>query len=242
MKTMNNRVTAVLFDWDFTLAYTLDESISHLERTAVLFQYEGVVYPVDDFRLARQTLLADIALGKANGTIKPQTKQEFILHYQQLLTRLGHEDTSRELANRIYFAYGELPNNLYDDVIPTLQSLQKKGVVLGVLSNHITRIRAVIEELIGDFVPSDYITISEEVGVYKPSKTIFQKAAAKLGVSPEHCYYVGDNLHVDAIGAVNSGGYKGGFWLDRNNVGTVQDIPKEVVRINVLSQVLDLID
>jgi putative hydrolase of the HAD superfamily len=238
---MPKRVTAVLFDWDFTLAYTLEQDISQIERTATLFEYEEVVYPVADFRLARQDLLADIALGKANGTIKPQTKQEFIHLYQQLLIRLGHQDTSRDLANRIYAAYGKLPNTLYDDVLPTLTALQKQNIKLGVLSNHIKTIRPVIEKLVGDFVQPQHITISDELRVYKPSKTIFRRAAARLRTDPTNCLYVGDNLHVDAIGAVQQGGYHSGIWLDRQNKGGVHDIPLMVVRINYLSQVLDFI-
>lgn len=241
MNLMPKGVTAVLFDWDFTLAYTLEQNISHIERTATLFQYEEVIYPVADFRLARQGLLADIALGKANGTIKPQTKQEFIHHYQQLLTRLGHEDTSRDLANRIYAAYGKLPNTLYDDVLPTLAALQKQNIKLGVLSNHIKTIRPVIEKLVGTFIPPQHITISDELSVYKPSKTIFRRAAARLHTEPANCLYVGDNLHVDAIGAVTQGGYCGGIWLDRQNIGGAHDIPPKVVRISYLPQVLDFV-
>ena len=238
---IHDPVTAVIFDWDFTLAYTLEQNITPIERTASLFQHAGVYYPVDDIRQARQNLLADIALGKANGTIKPQTKQEFILHYQQLLTRLGHADTSRELAYRIYIAYGELPNTLYDDVLSTLEILKKHSIKMGVLSNHISSIRPIIENLVGKYIAPEHITISEEVGVYKPSKTIFRRAATKLRTNPENCFYVGDNLHVDAIGAVQQGGYQRGIWLDRQNNGTVQDIPPQVVRIQLISQLLDLV-
>lgn len=241
MNMMHKSVTAVLFDWDFTLAYTIKQNISHVERTASLFQREGVVYPVSDFRLARQGLLADIALGKANGTIKPQTKQEFIHHYRQLLTYLGHDDTSRDLAYRIYTAYGELPNKLYDDALPTLAALAKKNYKLGILSNHIRTIRPVIEKLVGKYIKPAHITISDEVGVYKPSKTIFLRAAARLRTNPANCLYVGDNLHVDAIGAVKRGGYRSGIWIDRQNNGVVQDFPPEVVRITFLSQILDLL-
>jgi HAD superfamily hydrolase (TIGR01549 family) len=234
-------ITAVLFDWDFTLAYTLKEELSHIERTAALFQAEGVRYPAEAFHAARKSLLCDIALGRAHGAIKPQTKQEILRFYRQLLNRLGHPDTGRELAYNIYTAYGRLPTTLYADVLPTLHQLNQAGIKTGILSNHSRSVRPVIENLIGQAIPADHITISEEVGAHKPSKTIFRRAAARLHTPPGQCLYVGDNLQVDAIGAVERGDYGGGLWLDRAELGTTQDIPGGVGRITSLAQVLDFV-
>ncbi len=147
MKMPVDGITAVLFDWDFTLAYTLQPEMSHIERTAVLFQHVGIHYPVGDFRAARESLLADIALGRIDGTVKPQTRREIMNFYRQMLIRLGHPDTSRELAYRIYIAYGHLPTTLYDDVVFTLQKLCQTDLVLGILSNHSTTVRPVMEKV-----------------------------------------------------------------------------------------------
>ncbi len=237
---MNKKeVTAVLFDWDFTLAYTLEENLPHMERIAALFQREGLPYSVEDIRSARKRLLCDIAWGKTDGTIKPQTKQEIIHLYQQLLTRLGHADAGDELAYRLYTGYAQLPTTLYDDVLPTLQALARLGLKLGILSNHSTSVRRIVEKLVGDYISSEHMTISEEVGRHKPDKRIFQRAAECLHVPPDQCLYVGDNLNVDAIGAVAQGGFAWGLWLDRANKGTAQDMPEKVVRITLLQQVLD---
>jgi putative hydrolase of the HAD superfamily len=241
MKIIAPGVTAVLFDWDFTLAYTLQPDMSHIERTAVLFQHQGVHYPLEDFQAARESLLADIALGRAEGAIKPQTRKEIMGFYQQILGRLGYPDTSRELAYRMYIAYGQLPTSLYDDVLTTLRKLRRAGIVLGILSNHSTTVRPVMEHLAGSFIPSTHITISEEVGVHKPSKSIFRRAAARLHTPASQCMYVGDNLNVDAIGAVEQGAYACGVWLDRANRGTMQDIPANVHHISSLSHLLDLV-
>ncbi|HUM69423.1 MAG TPA: HAD family hydrolase [Chloroflexota bacterium] len=241
MKMPAKGITAVLFDWDFTLAYNLQPEMSHIERTAVLFQHVGIHYPVRDFRIARDSLLADIALGRADGAIKPQTRQEIMEFYRQILIRLGYPDTSRDLAYRIYIAYGQLPTTLYDDVPLTLQKLHQAGLVLGILSNHSTTVRPVMENLVGAYIPATHITISEEVGVHKPSKTIFRRAVARLHTPAAQCMYVGDNLNVDAIGAVEQGAYGRGVWLDRANEGTVQDVPPNVNRISRLSQLLDFV-
>lgn len=234
-------ITAVLFDWDFTLAYTLQQDLSHIERTAALFQYQGLPYSVEDFYAARRSLVADIALGRTNGAIKPQTKKEIMQFYRQILIRLGHPDVSPELTYSIYTAYGRLPTTLYDDVLPTLHMLHQAGFRLGILSNHSTSVRPVMEKLVGEAIPAAHITISEEAHVHKPSKTIFRLAASRMGVPPDQCVYVGDNLNVDAIGAVVQGRYGFGLWLDRPNQGTMQDIPANVARITLLPQVMDFV-
>lgn len=238
---ITDKGTAVLFDWDFTLAYTLKIDLSPIERTAALFQSVGVTYPVEAFRAARHSLLKDIALGQTNGAIKPQTRREIMYFYRQMLARLGHVDAGEELAYRIYIAYGKLPTTLYADVLPTLQALHQAGVKMGILSNHSRSVRPMIEKLVGQFIAPTRITISEELGVHKPSKTIFHRAAMRLRVPPARCMYVGDNLQVDAIGAVEQGGYGRGLWLDRLNQGTTQDIPSEVGRVTTLSQVLKFV-
>lgn len=241
MDMKHNNITAVIFDWDLTLAYTLQKDLSLIERTAVLFQNEGVPFSVDQLRQARQKLLCDIATGKANGSITPQTKREIIYFYQQLLTRLDYPDTSQELAYRIYSAYGRLPTDLFEDVLPVLQNLSQQGIKLGVLSNHSRSVRQSIESLIGQYVPSNHITISEEVGVHKPSRTIFRLALSRLQVSAKQTIYVGDNLNVDAIGSVEKGGYRHGIWLDRKADPNVHDLPTNVSRIAHLAQVADFI-
>lgn len=236
-----DNVTAVLFDWDFTLAYTLQKDISPIERTAVLFQKEGADYSAKELQVARRSLLRDIALGEADGNIKPQAKEEIMQLYQDLLRRLGHPDTSQDLASRIYQAYGRLPTTLYDDVLPTLQTLHKQGIKLGILSNHAHSVRATMEKLVGGFIDGRHITISEEENCHKPEPKIFKTAVDKLKVPPRHCLYVGDNLQVDAIGAVEHGRYRRGLWLDRHNKGTMQDVPENVIHITFLQQVLDFL-
>jgi putative hydrolase of the HAD superfamily len=130
---------------------------------------------------------------------------------------------------------------LYEDVMPTLQKLHEADLTLGILSNHSKTVRPVMQHLVGRCIPAAHITISEEMGVHKPSKTIFRRAAARMHTPAAHCLYVGDNLNVDAIGAVEQGLYGRGVWLDRANQGTMQDIPSNVYRISQLSQLLDFV-
>ena len=229
-------ITAVLFDWDFTLAYSRGLDVSHTARTATLFQNYGVNCTAADVTAAQASLEADISQGAVTGSLRPQKKREIIQLYRQLLHRLGHPDGSYEFAYKIYAGYGRLPHYLFDDVRPTLHQLKAYQLELGILSNHSTSVRQTSAQLLGDIIPQERLTISEEVGVHKPSQTIFRRAAARLRQNPANCLYVGDNLEVDALAAVAKGGFAGGIWIDRADVGGALKLPNKVLRITSLTQ------
>ena len=234
-------ITAVLFDWDFTLAYSLGLDVSHVERTAVLFQNYGIACTTADVAAAQAALEIDIAQGKVSASLRPQKKREIIQLYKELLRRLGHPNDSYDFAYEIYAGYGRLPHTLFADVPPTLKSLQARGLRFGILSNHSTSVRNTIQQLVGDLIPQNCVTVSEEIGVHKPGKTIFRRAAAKLRQKPANCLYVGDNLEVDAIAAVQQGGFAAGIWIDRSGQTWESTLPANVYRITALTQLILLL-
>ena len=237
-KVAENHISAVLFDWDFTLAYTIGD-VSPGRRIATLFEQAGLSYSREAVEAALQSYQQAAQQGKVRSLHQIQRRQDLTRLYRYLLAHLGHPETSREIAYRLYSAYAHLPTTLYDDARPVLLLLQQQGMKLGVLSNHAVAVRDVIEHFVGDLIPSQHITISEEVGVHKPRKTIFRRAAARMRTPPAQCLYVGDNLIVDAIGAVQAGGYGLGLWLDRNGKSSTGILPARVARVTSLSQVAD---
>ncbi len=229
---INETITAVLFDWDFTLAYTVSQEATVDERTAIMFRQAGIPCTVEQIRAARQA--------SQNGHAKPQTTGDFLTLYAKMLRQMGYANPPEELAYRIYREYARLPAHLYDDVIPTLRALQKERLRLGILSNHTKAIRPTIERFTGRYIPATQIIISEEEAIHKPDAVIFQRAARQMGTPPDECVYVGDNLLVDAVGAVESGGYQAGFWLDRQQKGGAP-LPPRVYRITNLSQLVNFV-
>lgn len=237
----SDKITAVLFDWDCTLARTLGD-ISFGERLAVLFQSNGLTYTRDEILTALQRHQNDVRQGKLRGTIKPQTRQDILYFYRHILTRLGHPDTSMDLADRLYNGYAQLPTFLYDDTMSTLRALKQRGLTLGIISNHASTARKVMQQQVGQYIPPDHIFISQDLGVHKPAKTIFRHALTRIRITtPRNCLFVGDNLKVDAIGSVVQGGFGMGLWLDRRQTGANQTLPSRVARITSLQQVLDFI-
>jgi HAD superfamily hydrolase (TIGR01549 family) len=241
MTDKNIEINVVLFDWDLTLARVLGE-VSSNERLAALFQQEGLPYTPDEIQTAVGHYQADVEEGRLRElNTPPQTRQDVIHFYRHLLTRLGHSESSWKLANQLYSAYSYLPTMLYEDCLPTLRALREKGLTLGIISNHATSARKVMQTYVGEYIPPEHIIISQEVGVHKPAKTIFRRAAARLRMPPTNCMFVGDNLLVDAVGAVDQGGFARGLWLDRQDAGASLPLPSGVSRIISLTEVLEFV-
>ncbi len=242
LSLVNRPLETVFFDWDYTLAYTKTPANTTGERLAYMFELAGLPYSQSEIEIALEQYHRDVAAGKIPRLDKLQTRREIARYYGYLFDYLGEEDRSWSTMERLYGTYARLPTYLYKDARPTLTLLRDQGYNLGIVSNHSASARPVMERLVGDLIPSRNMIISEELGVHKPAKTIFRSAAARLRARPSRCIIlVGDNLRVDAIGAVETGGFCGGIWLDRRGKGDDQLLPEGIVRINSLLQLPPLL-
>ncbi|MBI1877546.1 MAG: HAD family hydrolase [Chloroflexi bacterium] len=235
------KIKAVLFDWDLTLGAALGD-ISAVERTVALLRQVGLNYDSAAIAAARTQRQAQIEQGQLPGPLAPQTKADLIVYYQQLLSLLGHAEPSPQLGEQVYNTYAHLPFVFYPDTLPAFRALAGRSLKLGIITNHSPDIRSVIEAKLGEFVQPEHIIISGEIGLYKPGRAIFLEGATCLGMPTEHCLYVGDNLEVDAVGAVKAGGYACGLWCDRSPQPAPENLPQAVYRITELGQVLNWVD
>ena len=234
-------IKAVLFDWDMTLGAALG-SISTGERTSTLFRRLGMNYDSEAIVTAMAQRRQAIEQGAVPDPLAPQTKEMLIRYYQQLLQLLDGAEASAQLCEQIYDEYAHLPFVFYSDTLPAFQTLAAQAIQLGIITNHSSQIRSVIEEKLQEFVRPEHIIISGELDLYKPDPPIFIEAAARLEMPVEQCLYVGDNLEVDAIGAVTAGGYACGLWYDRSDRSAPEKFPPAVYRITELGQVLNWVD
>jgi putative hydrolase of the HAD superfamily len=93
---------------------------------------------------------------------------------------------------------------LFDDVVPTLNDLKSRGLILGLISNVERDITATLDEL---GLPSwlDIVVTSLDSGLSKPQPEIFEEAMRRAGLQPSHAMYVGDQYQVDCVGADRAG-------------------------------------
>ena len=73
----------------------------------------------------------------------------------------------------------------------------------------------------------DHWSFSDEVGVYKPHRAIFEHALAGLGVTPDRAAHIGDLRRTDIAGALDMGmlalRYRG-VHDDVGDVGELDDL------------------
>jgi putative hydrolase of the HAD superfamily len=88
---------------------------------------------------------------------------------------------------------------LYDDTLPTLIMLQKKGWKQGILSNHVPELANIVNSIgLSPFI--DFCISSAISGYEKPNPQAF-KDALHLAGNPEKVWMIGDNADADVSGA-----------------------------------------
>ncbi len=125
---------------------------------------------------------------------------------------------------------------LFDDVLPTLDGLEARGLRLGVITNADGALQRAKLEGVGIAERLPTVVASSDVGTPKPEPGIFAEAAALVGLPAERVLYVGDRLDTDARGARDAGML--GVWIDRAGLGEAEDVPV----IGSLVELADLIE
>jgi HAD superfamily hydrolase (TIGR01509 family) len=97
--------------------------------------------------------------------------------------------------------------DLFDDALPALEYLSRRWPVVA-LSNG----NADVHQMgLGAYF---HATVSaRDAGVLKPDARIFQQAALAVGVHPDQVLHIGDDAHLDSVGAVQAG--MQAVWLNR---------------------------
>jgi HAD superfamily hydrolase (TIGR01549 family) len=131
-------------------------------------------------------------------------------------------DTALQLLTKIRQHKWEF--KAYDDTLPTLKELKNRGLILGLVSNVVQDMESTYTEL-GLQPYLDIKVTSSEVGYDKPRPEIFMAALEKAQVKPEESIYVGDQYHLDIVGA-RGVGIKA-VLIDRNDYSPdITDCPR----------------
>jgi putative hydrolase of the HAD superfamily len=121
---------------------------------------------------------------------------------RQILAGLGLQESVLDRAARRVMELQVAPNSyrVYPDVLPTLESLRRRGLRLGIVSNFAWRLPELVAGL-GLADRFDLILTSARVGYRKPRPEIFEHALATAGVAADKALYVGDDPECDEAGA-----------------------------------------
>jgi 2-haloalkanoic acid dehalogenase type II len=94
---------------------------------------------------------------------------------------------------------------LFDDTLSTIGQLRSVGLRLGIITNGFTTMQNRKIRHHDLDTQMDFVLISEQVGIYKPDRAIFDLALARAGVSARQALFVGDTPSSDIEGARNAG-------------------------------------
>jgi putative hydrolase of the HAD superfamily len=129
--------------------------------------------------------------------------------------------------------------HVFDDVMPALDGLKERGLVIGAVSNWVWQLPELLHslELVSHF---DFIAASARVGFEKPHPGIFSWALEQAGVAPDEVVHVGDHVDADVEGARGVG--IEGVLIDRARQYRPDDVPAGVPVIHSLAELLPIVD
>ena len=199
-------IKAIFFDWFNTLAH-YDPPREELQ-SQVLKAFGINVSPQ---QVMPALFVADREFFEEQAALpvrqrSPEEQAQIYTRYQQtILTEAGIElpdepdillkimKKARELAQGMRFI-------LFEDVIPTLKTLQEQNFTLGLLTNLDKDMTPMCREL-GLEPHLNFTVTSAEAGADKPQPPIFLSALEKAKVSPSEAVHVGDQYKIDIAGA-----------------------------------------
>ena len=193
-------IRAVFFDVDFTLIYPGPTFQAEGYRRACAVH--GI--DVDPAKFDDATAASSFILDEVEEQI--YTHDVFIHYTASIIEHMGGRGATVVDAARAIYEQWSVNHHfeMYDDVAPALETLQKRGLIVGVISNSHRSLDAFREH----FSLGNIITVSvsgAEHGYMKPHRSIFDAALERAKVTASETMMVGDSLKHDIEGALNAG-------------------------------------
>ena len=230
------KIKAVLFDLYGTLVGF--EPSRFVIQSQVVKKYDLFL---TEAGVSKGYFLADKFMAEQNAvnpirSMSIVEKEEFFARYEQLVLSGDELEVELSLCKKIFKELQNIPYSmvLYEDVIPTLNSLRKLNLKLGLISN----MDKSGSEILDEFNLSSYMDVcitSKEAEVEKPDSKIFNMALSKLDIDATNSIYIGDQILSDIEGAKNSKMLP--ILIDRESSHTDYQGQK----ISDLSQLIDLL-
>jgi FMN hydrolase / 5-amino-6-(5-phospho-D-ribitylamino)uracil phosphatase len=199
-------IEAVTFDFWNTIARAPSGLMNEARRRAIVEACEecGVELEAE--------LLAE-SLGKVAASQESSWSVGKHFHPREgaemLVRSLGLEGIAGERTAEAFLTVARnAPLELSDDIQPSLEALQARGIRLGIVCDVGFSGGAVLRELLdheGLLAHFSGWAFSDEVGHFKPAPQIFEAALAALDAEPAAAMHVGDLRRTDIAGAAAFG-------------------------------------
>jgi HAD superfamily hydrolase (TIGR01549 family) len=129
--------------------------------------------------------------------------------------------------------------HVYPDVLPALDGLASRGLLIGAVSNWVWNLPELLHDL--DLVRHfSFVAASARIGFEKPHRRIFEWALEQARAAPNEVIHVGDHLDADVAGAAALG--IGAVLVDRAQRYRADELPPGVPVIHTLEELLPIAD
>ncbi|WP_233884836.1 HAD family hydrolase [Paraburkholderia flagellata] len=203
-----SKVSAISFDLDDTL-WSFGTAVERAEAALHSWLVENAPKTAD----ALPTRLALAEIRDAYERSRPDLAGDFRALRVGSIARaleLAKEDVSlTDLAYETFYAARQQVE-FFEDVLPALQWLSARFPLVAVTNGNADL------RLTGGSEFFQATVSASSVGIAKPQAEIFHVAARIVGVPPAGLLHVGDDLHLDVLGAVDAG--LQAAWLVRPHV------------------------
>jgi len=224
-------IKAVFFDWMNTLTHAEPDRHEQFCRAA---QELGIELSPRGAIRGICAAASQVPAGAPPRWREGEDEEPFIRFQEIVLAEAGVElprDMVLKMLRKVARIARKETYVLYDDVLPALKTLKKRGLILGLITS-LTRDMNLISSDLGLAPYLDFVVTSREVGADKPAPPIFLAALERAGVAASEAVYVGDQYETDVVGARGVGIKP--ILIDRYDlVPEVSDCP----RIHSLSEV-----
>jgi 2-haloacid dehalogenase/putative hydrolase of the HAD superfamily len=197
----------ILFDLDDTLVdFATAEDICLRKIHAQYYQAIDYSFFETHFQIVNDELWQRV--GADENPLLPGDVR--FMRFKQVNERMNYEASHTEIANTYEFLLGEHTDWL-PEVKKVVEFLHQKGHILGIITNGLTDSQARKRERLELHRWFDCYIVSDEVGLAKPQKGIFDLALDALvnkheqSFSKDSMLMVGDSLMNDGHGAMNFG-------------------------------------
>lgn len=197
-------IKAIVFDLDDTLYDCLHENDKAVDDTVRYVANELLHMDEDVVRKAFE---------KGRDTVKSQLSEwdmaaqhNRVLYFQKMLELLDVSPFKYDLQVYNYFWDNFLNRiSLFPEALKFIDDARALGIKIGICTDMTAHIQFRKIDRLGLTDRLDAMITSEEAGVEKPNRRMFDMIAEKLGVKNEEVIYVGDSYKKDVTGAKNAG-------------------------------------
>ncbi len=150
-------------------------------------------------------------------------------------------ETMQRTLDKLYLSRLGECGKLVPGALELLNWLKENGYRTGVLSNGFVEVQhrklhsSGVDHLI------DCVVLSDEIGVNKPARQLFDYALEKSGTTADKSLLVGDNPSTDIAGAVNAGWHAVYFNRDGMSAQLPAPLCDHVPEIKYLDEVIPLL-